>query len=388
MPEKIIMPRMGMTMETGFVTKWYKKEGESVKAGEPIVEIMTDKANMDIEAESNGVIYKILVEEGNEVPVGNVIGIIKNEQDTEEDLKKILKELSNGQQSNTLSEPEATIEEKRPKSSLEQSDENYKAATPYAKKLAKKYGINLKEMSSNKAITSKEIFEKSKHQTNAFSNPVQKAMAQRMTESAKIPQFTLYFNFRVSDLLKSLNDFKVNFPKVTLTVFIVKALSLAMEKFPVFKSQYENNTIKTSAHANIGVAIATENGLFVPTLKDVESKSLPEVAGELALLRQKALNGTLDITDMSNASITVSNMGMFGVDMFRALLVPGQSAILAVSAIEDKVTVKNGGIFIEKVMNISISCDHRFVDGATAARFMNEIKSILENKYGEILKWE
>lgn len=388
MPEKIIMPRMGMTMETGFVTKWYKKEGESVKAGEPIVEIMTDKANMDIEAESNGVIYKILVEEGNEVPVGNVIGIIKNEQDTEEDLKKILKELSNGQQSNTLSEPEAAIEEKRPKSSLEQSDENYKAATPYAKKLAKKYGINLKEMSSNKAITSKEIFEKSKYQTNAFSNPVQKAMAQRMTESAKIPQFTLYFNFRVSDLLKSLNDFKVNFPKVTLTAFIVKALSLAMEKFPVFKSQYENNTIKTSTHANIGVAVATENGLFVPALKDVESKSLPEVAGELALLRQKALNGTLDITDMSNASITVSNMGMFGVDMFRALLVPGQSAILAVSAIEDKVTVKNGGIFIEKVMNISISCDHRFVDGATAARFMNEIKSILENKYGEILKWE
>ncbi len=387
MPEKIIMPRMGMTMETGFVTKWYKKEGEPVKAGEPIVEIMTDKANMDVEAESDGIVYKILAKEGEEIPVGNVIGIIKNKNDTDEKLEEVLKELSQTSQSAKTSRASSLKKRSQAKTLTEELAGNYKPATPFAKKLAKKYGIDPKKIGASGILTSEKILREA-GSSDILLRAVRKAMAQKMTESARIPQFTLYYNFRISNMLRHFKTFKSKLPEVTLTVFIVKALSYAMNEFPVFNSVYENNALRTNEHMNIGVAVATESGLFVPVLKRVESKSVPELSEELALLKKKAFDGKLGNEELSGASITVSNMGMFGVDMFRALLVPGQSAILAVSAAKETVIVRNGGIFVEKVMNVSISCDHRFVDGATAARFMNELKAVTEEKYKEILKWE
>ncbi len=383
------MPRMGMTMETGVITKWYKKVGDPVKSGEPIVEIMTDKANMDVEAESSGYIYKIFAEEGEEVPVGNIIGIIKNENDTEESLKLFLKNL-NLTNSNATNNNLPPTKAKHSKEKIHNKQKTAKeiSATPLAKRLAKKYGIDIRKIETTSIATSKDILIEAAKQ-NISSNYVQKAMAQKMIESAKIPQFTLWYDFIVTDLFRLFTEIKSKFSKLTLTAFIVKATSYAIKKHPIFNSVYKDGQIITlNNKTNIGVAIATEKGLFVPTITNVEVKSLRDITNELFLLKEKAVNGNLNPQDFAEASITISNMGMFGVDMFKALLVPGQSAILAVSSVKDSIRVRDNGIFIEKIMNISISCDHRFIDGAKAAQFMNEIKLIIEKKYREILKWE
>jgi len=381
MPEKILMPKLGMTMESGTITKWYKKEGDTVLKGEPIVQVLTDKANMDVEAPVSGKLFKILAKDGDEVPVNAIIGIILLEGETEKDVKEI-QETKEVNEQREEKNKEEFVENK-----IDQEKNNYIPSTPYAKKLAQEKGIKMEELQKNEAgiVTSKSLLNLGSEQVINLSS-ITKAMAERMTESNKIPQFTLYYDIYAEKLLQ-VNDFcKKTGYKSSITPILVKVLSELFKGFPLFRYKFDGEKLFDSGHHNIGIAVQTKNGLIVPVLKNVELLDTKSLFSNFNALIERTLNNNLDISDLEGGSFTVSNLGMFGVDSFRALLVPGQLGIIAISAIKEKVVVIDSGIFVRKVFNVSISCDHRVVDGATAARFMQSFKNFIEEKLDEVIK--
>ncbi len=380
MPEEIIMPKLGMTMETGIITKWYKKEGEQVMEGAPVVEIMTDKANMDVEAPTSGILAKIFAPEGEEIPVGEVIGLIKLPGEREEIIEQAIKKYEKPKK------PSQNL-----KSSLKgnqkisiKSDNEYKPATPFAKQMAKKLGINLNEITS-RIVTAKELQTSAKTQKMT---PMMKVMADKMMLSSKIPQFTLYYDMDAQRLIELDKTLKEKGIKSSITAIITKILSNLLSDFTIFNAYLNGDSLNFRDTVNIGIAVATNYGLIVPVIKDTKNLTPKQFFEEFNKVVSKARKGVLSPEELEGASITVSNLGPFGVNSFRALLVPGQSAILGVSSIMEKPVVKDGGIFIGKIMNISISCDHRFVDGATAARFMQAFKNTIEEHIEEEIKWD
>jgi pyruvate dehydrogenase E2 component (dihydrolipoamide acetyltransferase) len=381
MPEKILMPKLGMTMESGTITKWYKKEGDTVLKGEPIVQVLTDKSNMDVEAPVSGKLFKILAKEGDEVPVNAIIGIILLEGETEKDVKEIQETKEVNEQREEKNKGEF-VENK-----IDQEKNNYIPSTPYAKKLAQEKGIKMEELQKNEAgiVTSKSLLNLGSEQVINLSS-ITKAMAERMTESNKIPQFTLYYDIYAEKLLQ-VNDFcKKTGYQSSITPILVKVLSELFKDFPLFRYKFDGEKLFDSGHHNIGIAVQTKSGLIVPVLKNVELLDTKSLFSNFNALIERTLNNNLDISDLEGGSFTVSNLGMFGVDSFRALLVPGQLGIIAISAIKEKVVVIGSGIFVRKVFNVSISCDHRVVDGATAARFMQSFKNFIEERLDEVVK--
>ncbi len=380
MPEEIIMPKLGMTMETGIITKWYKKEGEQVMEGTPVVEIMTDKANMDVEAPTSGILAKIFAPEGKEIPVGEVIGLIKLPGESEEIIKQAIKKY---EKPRTPSQNlESKLKENK-KISIK-SDNEYKPATPFAKQMAKKLGINLNEITS-RIVTAKELQTSAKTQKMT---PIMKVMADKMMLSSKIPQFTLYYDMDAQKLIELDKTLKEKGVKSSITAIITKILSNLLSDFTIFNAYLNGDSLNFRDTVNIGIAVATNYGLIVPVIKDMKNLTPKQFFEEFNKLVSKARKGILSPEELEGASITVSNLGPFGVNSFRALLVPGQSAILGVSSIMEKPVIKDGGIFIGKIMNISISCDHRFIDGATAARFMQTFKNTIEEHIEEAIKWD
>lgn len=378
MPELVEMPKLGMTMEKGTITKWYKKEGDSVNKDEPLLEVLTDKANMDVESQVTGIVYKILVREGEEVEVGRVIAIIKLPADSEEELSKVSASIEQNKEQPALESMQKDVIKEADKKNIT-TDETL--ATPLAKYIANKKGINLKEVPPNKyGIVTKESLNKIEaiSDKEIVYSPTQKAMAAKMVESAKIPQFTLYYDVDTENLINSNNRFKEKGYKASITPIFVKILANVMDSFPIFCSTFDGEKIIKSIHKNIGIAVQTERGLVVPVLKDVDSLSVEELFIKFNTLVQKTKDGKLTLKDLEGGTITISNLGMFGVSHFNALLIPGQTAIIAISEIQEKPVVIGSGISIRKMMNVSISCDHRIVDGATAATFMQSLKKLIE----------
>lgn len=377
MPELVEMPKLGMTMEKGIITKWYKKEGDSVKKDEPLLEVLTDKANMDVESPAEGVVYKILVQEGKEVEIGTVVAIIKLPSDSEEDLSKVIESI----EKNEGKPVSDSLQKDVVKEAKKNTTRDETLATPLAKYIANKKGINLKEVSPNKygIITAESLgkVEATSDREIVYS-PIQKAMAARMVESAKIPQFTLYYDIDAENLINLNNYFKNQGYKTSITPIFAKILAHAMDLFPIFSSNFDGEKVTKSIYKNIGIAVQTDKGLVVPVLKDVDSLNAEELFTKFNTLVQKAKDGKLALVDLEEGTITISNLGMFGVSHFNALLIPGQTAIIAISAIQEKPVVIENGIFIRKMMNVSISCDHRIVDGATAAEFMQSLKKLIE----------
>ncbi len=385
MPELVEMPKLGMTMETGIITKWYKKEGDSVCEGEALVEVMTDKANMDVESPATGSVYRIFVREGEEVEVGKVIAIIELPTDSREELTKI----SISKEKRKKSEIEPTKKEIAKETKERTITTTGILATPLAKYIAGKKGINLRKVPQNKygVVTEKSLDKIKVTSGEEISlSPMQKAMAARMTESGKIPQFTLYYDIDAENLVNLNNHLKEKGYKSSITPIFVKILASVMDSFPIFSSNFDGGKIVRSMHKNIGIAVQTEKGLIVPVVKDVDSLSMGELFTKFNMLLQNARDGKLTLSDMEGGTITISNLGMFGVSHFKALLVPGQTAIVAISAIQEKPVVIKNNILVRKVMNVSISCDHRIIDGTTAAKFMQSLRKILETKLEEVFK--
>jgi len=385
MPELVEMPKLGMTMEVGTIVKWYKKEDDFINEGEPLIEVMTDKVVMDVESPATGIVYKIFAKEGEEIEVGKVIAVIKLTTDSKEELAKFNTAKERKKELGTEVEKEVIKKAKKEDISATEIP-----TTPFARYIASKERIDLKKAPRNThGIVTGESINKIKiasDKEEILLLPMQKAMAERMIESGKIPQFTLYYDISADNLINLNHQFKKENLKSSITPILIKILAWVMDSFPIFCSNFDGEKIIRNAQKNIGIATQTKKGLIVPVIKDIDSLNAKELFSKFNMLVQNAKDEKLTPSDIEEGTITISNLGMFGVSYFKPLLIPGQTAIIAISTIQEKPIAINNGIFIRKMMNVSISCDHRIVDGAAAAQFMQSIKEAIEVKISEVFK--
>jgi len=373
MVKEVFMPKLGQTMEEGVINRWFKKEGEWVSKGELLLEIATDKANLEVESFYEGYLRKILYPEGARVPVTTVIALITDTPD-EEIPAEYLEKLK-GKEEGVKEEETKKVVKKREK-------EGRVKASPLARKLAREKGVDLSQIKGTGPegrITAEDVLKYISLKEGEISfTEVKKITARKMEESKKsIPHFYLQIEIdmgKVAELKKSKD--------LTYTTYILKALGLTLRKHPWFRSVYVNGEVITKEEVNINVAIDTPQGLYAPLIRKVDEKSVEEIQRELKILKEKALKNKLSPLDLEDGVFTLSNLGMLGVECFSAIIPPGQSGILAVGRVKEGLKVEDGAILIRPLMKVVLSCDHRIIDGGEGARFLNTFKTILESGEG------
>jgi len=393
MATTVIMPKLGLTMTEGTIEKWLKQEGDRVEKGEPLVEIITEKINFQYESPASGILRKILHHEGEAVPVTTPIAIIAEEGE-------VLTEVE------TLKPDILPVEIPKPAVVPMDVKEAPKRifVSPIAKKMAQEKGIDLSSLKGSGPggrivkIDILKTVEKIAGKEVGLPPPIQrpaerviplkgirKIIAKRMTESFQnIPHFYLSLEVDMSavqDLRERLKEEVEKRAKVrfTLTDILVKVAASALKENPIINSRIEGDQIHLVEEINIGVAIALEDGLIVPVVHHADRKSLTEIASTLRDLTQKAKEGKLSLEDVGGGTFTLSNMGMLGIDKFNPIINPPECSILGVGRTIEKPVVQGGEIKIKPMAWFSLSSDHRIVDGATAALFLNYIKKCIEN---------
>jgi len=430
---KVIMPKLSDAMETGKVIKWIKKEGDSVKGGDVIAEVETDKANVEIEAFGSGVLRKILVSEGGQVPVGNLIGVIAEPSD---DISTLA----------ASAPPPAAAAAPAPDKAAAAlpAMESYKSepattsvvpmspaptptagttagggrvkASPLARKVAAQSGVDLRLVQGSgpggrivrrdveaagtapaaappvarpaaaaPAAATRPAFVIPPRTGAEFEDqplsPMRAVIAKRMPLSkGPIPHFYVTSEVamdRAWALRADLNALEGQ-PKVSVTDLIIKACALALLKNPGVNAQLQGQAIRVFHRAHIGIAVALDEGLITPVLRDCDAKPLTQIAFEARDLAERARGGKLRAQEMSGATFSVSNLGMFDVEEFSAIINPPEGAILAVGSVVEKPVAEGGQIRVGRRMKMTISCDHRVMDGAMGARFLQDAKHLLE----------
>jgi len=369
MVNKVIMPKLGETMEEGEIIRWLKKEGEEIKEGEPLLEIATDKANMEVEAPVSGVLRKILASEGKLVPVTEVIAYIADSM--EEEIPGEVEE-----------EGEET-EEAPPSRMIK--------ASPLAKKLAREHNVDLSKVEGTGPggrIVKEDVLKLIKKESppegeTALSN-VWKIVADRMQKSKReIPHFYLTAEVNFSQIARMREELNVELTQgkgihLTYTDLLIKACGYGLKEVPRINSTFKEGKIYSSSEINVGLAVAREEGLVVPVIKNVDRKDLFQIAEEREELIKKAKENRLSLEELEGSSFTLSNLGMFGIKNFNAIINPPQVCILAVGEIKDRVVADQGKIEIRPVVEMTLSCDHRVIDGLIGAKFLQKIKERLE----------
>jgi len=358
MVTKILMPRLSLTMATGLVSNWYKKEGDAVVKGEPLVEVDTEKVVYDVESPADGVLQKIVASEGEEVPVAGVLGLITVGDE-------VL--------------PEGAV---TPEASA--SPRERVLASPAAKRLAREHGIDLTVLTATVSgrITAEDV---QRYLSQAKAVPkvkeimsltgIQKVAAERVSSSYRgTPHCTMTMEVNMSNAIK-----RSKASSVSYTALLAKLVATALTEHPLMNSTFSGNQIKVFEEVNIGVAVATEKGLVVPVMHNADETSLQDVSSSLRNLVQRARQGKLVKEEMSGGTFTITNLGMFGVDTFTPIINPPEAAILGVGRIVEKPVVVDGKITIEPMAQLSLSFDHRIVDGVPAASFLSRVKELLEN---------
>lgn len=360
MVTKVLMPRLSLTMSEGTVVQWFKREGEKVEKGEPVVEVLSDKVTYEVEAPASGIIRKIMAEEGVDVPVAETLAVITA---PDEELPEV----------EAMAEVPVERVEKRI------------VAFPAAKRVAKEHGVDLAQVKGTgpegRIVEEdvKRFIEEAKvarkiRQVIPLSG-IRKTAAERVSLSAKTaPHSTITMGVDVTNAKKLREKFQVSYTDV-----LVKAVAEALTEHSIMNSTLEKDQIKIFEDVNVGVAVATEAGLVVPVIHNADKKSLKEVASALKELVEKARNGKLTKDELSDGTFTITNLGMFGVDTFTPIINPPETAILGVGRIVEKPVVVDKKIVVKPVMQLSLSFDHRVVDGAPAARFLQKLKEIIEN---------
>jgi pyruvate dehydrogenase E2 component (dihydrolipoamide acetyltransferase) len=372
MIKEIIMPKLGETMEEGTITKWLKKEGDKVEKGEPIVEVMTDKANFEVESPAAGFLRSVVFPASEKpVPVIKVIGYVTDSMD--EKLPEIKEE--------TKSVPAA------PDIKPAVHAETVKAAaftgikaSPVAKKLAIERGVDLSKVKGSGPggrIVEKDIPEDSGEAIPLTG--IRKIIAERMSKSKReIPHYYLQTEIDMTEAAKKKTR------ETSYNDMIVRATAKVLEEFPNVNTLFENNRIKPQKKINIGIAVGMKNGLVVPVIKDANKKSLKEISEVAREIRGKAKKNSFTPDDFSSGTFTISNLGGYDIDTFIAIINPPQVAILAVGKIKEVPEVINGEIQVRKMMKVCGSFDHRVVDGAQGANFLYNIKKMLEVNYEQL----
>ena len=421
MAEIIRMPKMSDTMEEGVIASWLKKVGDEIKSGDILAEVETDKATMELESYDDGTLLHIGIKDGESVPVNGIIAII-GEKD--EDISEILNEASSDS-SNKEEEKEPLVEENIDKKDEEVKDEEINKdisdsikeventenissngrtkASPLAKKIALEKGIDLKNVQGSGEggrIIKKDLESIPSEDANIPSQKIdlpkiiaeesydeiavsqmRKTISKRLSESKfTAPHFYLTMEINMDNCIegrKKINE--TSQVKISFNDIILKACASALRKHPMVNSSLIENKIRKNHHIHIGVAVAVAEGLLVPVIRFADNKTLTHISLEVKDLADKAKEKKLHPSDWEGNTFTISNLGMFGIEEFTAIINPNDSCILAVGGIKNTPVVKNGEIVPGNIMKVTMSCDHRLVDGATGAKFLKTLKELLED---------
>jgi pyruvate dehydrogenase E2 component (dihydrolipoamide acetyltransferase) len=449
MATQVIMPKLSPTMEEGQLSRWLKKEGDKVSMGEPLAEIDTDKATMEMQALGSGVLRKILIQEGESAPLGQLIAIIG---EPDEDISALTNKATSQtpqtsavkEEAKDSSEPDSKPiaasepaadkipgktavpgdvvagngrQEARPS---ESASTGRLVVSPLAARMAAESGIDLRSVSGSgpggriikrdveelisqsksgaPASTSQTpprhlraveggAFQKSATaQASAYrdepASEMRRTIAKRLVTSlGPVPHFFLTTEIemdRAAEMRKGINELDPEL-KISVNDIIIKVAAAALMQHPQVNASFQDKVVRYYEHADIGVAVAIEEGLITPIVRAADQLSLSEIAAEVRDLAERARNRKLKPEEYLGASFSISNLGMFGIDEFTAIINPPEGAILAVGAMSPKPVVRNNEVVVRQMMRVTMSCDHRVVDGATGAKFLQTLKKTLEN---------
>jgi len=419
MQEVILMPRLSDTMTEGVIAAWHKKVGDQVNKGDLLADVETDKATMELESYKQGKLLYIGAQQGDKVPVNALLCIIGEEGKV--DIDKIVAAAKGGGTVATESaqparqaaaaQPAAqattaTTATAQPSASTENGRVK---ASPLAKKVASEKGIDLSQIPGSGdggRIVKKDVDDFKPSAAPAATAPKQggatapaqpgvvgqvsfndvpvsqmrKVIAKRLSEvKFSAPEFYLTMEINMDKAVASrgkMNEVSAN--KISFNDMVLKACAIALKKHPAINSSWQGDTIRVNHHVSIGVAVAVEDGLLVPVVRFADLKSLSQIAGEVKDYAQKAKNKKLQPSDWEGNTFTISNLGMFGIEEFTAIINPPASCILAIGAINQVPVVKDGQIVVGNIMKVTLTCDHRVVDGATGAAFLQTLQGLLE----------
>jgi len=421
MANLIEMTQLSPTMTEGTIVKWIKKEGDAVSPGEVLAEVETDKAVMEMEAYESGVLLKIIEGEGAKLKVGQGLAIIgKPGEDVSELLAKaktsVSKEIPTAkvEPAPVVSRPVETkqspvlAQEPKPKEPMAETRGSLRVlASPLAKSIAIEHGVDLHLLigtGPDGRITKKDVLESlSSKQSGAGSNAfvsaapkdevialggMRKTIAKRLKDSKlNLPHFYLNADINARKLERfraELNEFREKnlpetTPKVSVNDIIIKAVASALRLHPKVNASWLEDSIIQYGRVDVGIAVSLDGGLLTPVIRNTDQKSIFQISAEVKDLAKKARERKLKPEEFSNGTFTISNLGMFGISRFTAIINEPESAILAVGAIEDKPVVENEQVVAGKVMSLMLSCDHRVIDGAVGAEFLRTLRALLEN---------
>ena len=404
MAEIIRMPKMSDTMEEGVIAEWLKKVGDEVKSGDVLAEVETDKATMELESYDDGILLHIGVKNGDSVPVNGVIAIIGDKGEDVDDILKNLNSTPNEEKVEDI--PEEKKETKSEETVIEKTNDNDRKrikVSPLAKKLASDKGVNLSEVSGSgdggrivksdienfsgsidsidqKTVELPKIYSKESFEEIPVTQ-MRKTISKRLSESKfSSPHFYLTMEIDMENCIngrKKINESSER--KISFNDIILKAVAVSLRKHPMVNSSLLDDKIRLNHHIHIGVAVAVDDGLLVPVIRFADNKSLSHISMEVKDLATKAKQKQLQPSDWEGNTFTISNLGMFGIDEFTAIINPNDSCILAVGGIKNTPVIKNGEIVPGNIMKVTLSCDHRIVDGATGSAFLNTLKELIED---------
>jgi pyruvate dehydrogenase E2 component (dihydrolipoamide acetyltransferase) len=398
MATDISLPRLGQGMEAGTIVRWLKSEGDQVEKGEPLYELDTDKVTQEVEADASGVLLKILAGEGEEIEVGKRIAVIGEEGEEVADEAEV--EVEEDEQEEGSAGPAREEERERGREAAKEGETEAKEtaradgrikASPLARRIARERGIDLASLTGTGPegrVVAEDVERAAAVPAHATVGAapleaevvpltsLRKTIARRLTQAWEAPAFQISMS---ADMTRSLAlRERLRDQNVTVTDVLTKLAAIALLRHREVNAQFADDELRIFPNAHIGLAVATERGLIVPVLREVERKSLVQLAAERGEIVQRTREGKLSQEDLEGGTFTISNLGMYGVEIFTAVLNPPQAAILAVGAIEEKPVVENGDLVARPLMAMTLTCDHRAVDGAKAAEFLRELKTLLE----------
>ncbi len=417
MATKVIMPKLSPTMEEGQISRWLKKEGDKVSMGEPLAEIDTDKATMEMQALGNGVLRKILINEGQSAPLGQTIAVIG---EPDEDIAALLSEARPAkpqvtEQKETDEPPPVPDAKPQPQPQAKAavpangrqpqaapSDSGRMIVSPLAARMAADAGIDLRSLQGSgpggriikrdieAAISKPAVAPAPSYVQQAGASAyrdepatqIRQTIAKRLVTSlGPVPHFFLTTDIemdRAAEMRKGINALDPEL-KISINDIIIKVAAAALIQHPQVNASFQEKFVRYYEQADVGVAVAIEDGLITPVVRAANQKSLSQIAVEVRELAERARSKKLKPEEYTGATFSISNLGMFGIDEFTAVINPPEGAILAIGAMTAKPVVREDEIVIRQMMRVTMSCDHRVIDGATGAKFLQTFKKILEN---------
>lgn len=397
----VTMPKLGFDMQEGTLVRWLKQPGDKIERGEPIAEIETDKAVIEVEAFESGVLVKLLVEEGTTVPVGEPIAIL----DTGDGgaAEEPAAEAQPAAEAPAAAEPakQEAPAAVQPAAAAPTTDGRVKAS-PLARRLAAEHGVDLRTVAGTGPggrIVKADVLQAAQQAPAPAAAPVaavptpedkiipmsrmRQTIARRLVESKQqAPHFYVTMAIEMDkamELRANLNAIGDGEVRVSVNDMVIKATAIALQKHPGLNVTFDGEAIHVHGAVHMAMAVALDEGLITPVIRDAHAKSLLQIAQESRALAEAARAGGLRPDQYQGGTFTISNLGMFGVEEFSAIINPPQGAILAVSAVQEQPVVRDGELAVGRVMRVTVSADHRVTDGAQVAVFLQELKNVLEN---------